>query len=207
LLHHRPEISNAIYDPKKPISLSRPGIIHRLDKNTSGVMIVAKTQKSLVNLASKMSKKMIKKEYLVLVYGWPKEVGKIHSYLGRSKNDRRKMASYNTIDEGKESITEYQVIKYLGYKNQKIALLKARPLTGRTHQIRLHLQSIGYPVIGDQQYFSKISREISNKYMIERQLLHAEKISFRFKGRDFCFCTKLPKDFQDFLEIFKEKHE
>lgn len=207
LLHHRPEISDAIYDPEKAVSRSRPGIIHRLDKDTSGIMIVAKTQESLVNLASKMSKKMIKKEYLALVYGWPKEVGKIHSFLGRSKKDRRKMASYNTIDEGKESVTDYQIVKYLGYKNQKIALLKAWPVTGRTHQIRLHLQSIGYPVIGDQQYFSKMSREISNKYKIERQLLHAERINFRYKGQDYCFCAKLPKDFQKFLEIFKEKHE
>lgn len=202
LLAIRPEIAKAIYDPKKQISLERPGIIHRLDKETSGLVIVAKTKKSLTGLSKMIYNKELNKTYLSLVYSWPaKERGEIKTYLGRSRVDRRKMS---VADSGRGAHTKYEVMRYYKFQNCELSLVEAKPITGRTHQIRVHLSHIGYPVIGDNFYHSQQSLALSKRLGVKRQLLHAHKLEFKYRNRTFTFTSELPQDFKNIMKKIEE---
>ena len=161
----------------------RPGIVHRLDKDTSGLMIVAKNTAAQLNLVEQFRARTVKKAYLVLVRGKLKpESGIIEAALGRSPSDRKRMA---VVREGLEARTGYRVVKYLG----GYTLLEVMPETGRTHQIRVHLAAIGYPVVGDGVYGFK-SKHLS------RQFLHAYKLGFNLPsiGQWVEFQSELPQD-------------
>ena len=161
----------------------RPGIVHRLDKDTSGLMIVAKNKSAEMNLVEQFRSRTVKKAYLVLVRGkLTPECGLIEAAIGRSPSDRKRMA---VVREGLEARTRYQVVKYLG----GFTLLEVAPETGRTHQIRVHLAAIGYPVVGDAVYGVK-SRHLS------RQFLHAYKLGFKLPstGESVEFESPLPDD-------------
>lgn len=201
LLAIRPEITKAIYDPKKQISLERPGIVHRLDKGTSGLVIIAKTKKSLAGLSKVIHDKKLKKIYLALTYGWPEKRGEIKNLLKRSNVDRRKISVANI---GHEAHTKYEVLKYYKFQNYELSLVKAQPITGRTHQIRVHLSHLGYPVIGDNFYHSQQSLALSDKLGVKRQLLHAYNLEFKYKNRTFAFTSELPKDFESAMKKTKE---
>ncbi|MDD5289153.1 MAG: RluA family pseudouridine synthase, partial [Dehalococcoidales bacterium] len=147
---------------------TRPGIVHRLDKDTSGVMLVAKNSTALTNLSDQFKARSVKKVYLTLVQGHLKpERGTIEAPIGRDSGDRKKM-SVTGESRGRQSRTNYRVIKYLG----NYTLLEITPETGRTHQIRVHLAAIGYPVVGDTTYGMKSAH-------LDRQFLHAHRIGFR----------------------------
>lgn len=149
----------------------RPGIVHRLDKDTSGVMVVAKTDKAHLSLARQFLEHKVAKIYITLVYGkCSAKYGKINVPLGRSDRDRKKMAP--TLKESREAITFFKVLEEFN----NFSLLEIRPKTGRTHQIRVHMAYIGYPVAGDKTYASK--RKKCN-ISIKRQMLHAKSIKFR----------------------------
>lgn len=145
----------------------RPGIVHRLDKDTSGILIIAKNDKAHINLSEQIKNREVKKTYIALVRGFVKENNAtIRMPIARSTKDRKKMA---VSKDGKEAITHFKVIKrYTNY-----TLLQINIETGRTHQIRVHLSQIGYPIIGDVVYSNG-----KNEFGVIGQMLHAEKIEF-----------------------------
>ncbi len=148
----------------------RPGIVHRLDKDTSGILVVAKNDKAHINMSEQIKNHTVKKTYIALVRGIVKEnEATINMPIGRSTKDRKKMA---VTKNGKEAITHFKVIKR--YPNENCTLLEVRIETGRTHQIRVHLSQIGYPVIGDTTYSSG-----KNKWEVQGQCLHAKSLEFK----------------------------
>jgi len=177
----------------------RPGIVHRLDKQTSGLMIVAKNDDTHKNLSEQFKKRSIKKTYLALVKGRIKEdEGKINAPIGRSRKNRKRMS---VIPTGKEAITEFKVLKR--FKN--FTLIEVKPITGRTHQIRIHLSYIGNPVFGDILYGRK--REIEKELRLNRQFLHALKLEFKHPkdGKNVSLEDVLPAELKDVLSILECK--
>ena len=188
IINKYPEIVGVGEDPL------RPGIVHRLDKDTSGLIIIAKNQKTFESFKDKFQKREVHKTYFALVYGKLKnKEGEIDAPIARSKNkfNRRKISLDK--DTGKEAITRYEVEK----EYKEVTLLKASPQTGRTHQIRVHLASMSNYVIGDNEYGSN---KINNKYNIKRQFLHAFEISFTYKKQKYHFESKLPLDLRKVLK-------
>ncbi len=170
----------------------RPGIVHRLDKDTSGAIIVAKNDKAHVNLSEQLKNHEVKKTYLALVRGIVKEnEATINMPIARSQKDRKKMA----VDKkGKEAITHFKVLERFG---NDYTLLKVNIETGRTHQIRVHLSYIGYPIIGDEVYSNG-----KNKWNIKGQCLHAWKIEFKhpLTGEEISLEAEIPKYFKDIIK-------
>lgn len=169
----------------------RPGIVHRLDKNTSGAIIVAKNDKAHINLSEQLKNHQIKKTYIALVRGIVKEnEATINMPIARSKKDRKKM----TVDRnGKEAITHFKVLK----RYQDCTLLKINIETGRTHQIRVHLSYIGYPIIGDDVYSNG-----KNKWNIVGQCLHAKSLDFKhpITGKEMHVEAEIPEYFKEIIE-------
>ncbi len=168
----------------------RPGIVHRLDKDTSGLLVVAKNDRAMRALQSQLKAREVHKTYLALVRGVPTpREGQIEAPIGRSLKDRKKMA---VVDNGRESTTRYKVIEELpgGY-----ALLEVEPVTGRTHQIRVHLAAIQRPIFGDTLYGQPSP-------LLGRQFLHAAKLGFGMPlgGRHVEFISPLPPDLQGVLD-------
>jgi len=167
----------------------RPGIVHRLDRDTSGVMVVAKNSSAQAKLVEQFRARSVAKAYLVLVKGkLTPESGVIEAPIGRDPRDRKRMA---VVAKGREARTEYRVIKYIG----DYTLLEVRPETGRTHQIRVHLSAIGYPVVGDRVY------GVKSPYL-SRQFLHASRLSFNLPstGEYMEFKSELPSDLAQALK-------
>jgi len=181
----------------------RPGIVHRLDKNTSGLLVIAKNDRSHVNLSRQFETKSISRIYHAIVWGSPSEEGEIATQIGRSSRDRKKMTVIRK--GGREAITEYRILKdyiYLSY-------LELSLKTGRTHQIRVHLNYINHPVFGDPDYNGRKSqiyrlpshlqkRGASLLKSIDRQALHAKKLQFIHpeSNKRMEFDSRLPKDIQ-----------
>ena len=168
----------------------RPGIVHRIDKDTSGILIVAKNDKSHINLSEQIKKHEVKKTYIALVKGIVKEnEATIKMPIGRSTKDRKKMAVVKT---GKEAISHFKVLKR--YNNY--TLLEVQIETGRTHQIRVHLSEIGYPIVGDTTYSNG-----KNEWNINGQCLHAKSLEFRHPNTNKVMKleAKLPQYFDDIL--------
>jgi 23S rRNA pseudouridine1911/1915/1917 synthase len=167
----------------------RPGVVHRLDKDTSGVMLVAKNSLAQVDLARQFKTHSVTKAYLALVKGrLEPENGVIEANIGRDPHHRKRMA---VVAAGREARTGYRVVKYLG----GYSLLEVRPETGRTHQIRVHLAAIGFPVVGDRVY------GVKSKYLA-RQFLHACRLGFKLPstGEYVEFQSELPPDLEQALE-------
>ena len=169
----------------------RPGIVHRLDKNTSGAIIIAKNDKAHIALSNQLKNHEIKKTYFALVRGIVKESNAtINMPIARSKNDRKKMA----VDKnGKEAITHFKVLE----RFDKCTLLEVNIETGRTHQIRVHLSHIGYPIIGDDVYSNG-----KNRWNVKGQCLHAKSLDFKhpITGKQIHIEAPLPKYFTDILK-------
>lgn len=167
----------------------RPGVVHRLDKDTSGVMLVAKNSAAQADLARQFKSHSVTKAYLALVRGrLEPENGIIEADIGRDPHNRKKMA---VVAVGREARTEYRVIKYIG----GYTLLEIIPETGRTHQIRVHLAAIGFPVVGDKVYGVKSPH-------LSRQFLHACRLGFKLPATsDYVeFESELPADLAQALE-------
>ena len=175
----------------------RPGIVHRLDKDTSGAIIVAKNDKAHIKLSEDLKNHKIKKTYIALVRGIIKEnEATINMPIARSKQDRKKMA----VDKnGKEAITHFKVLNR--YK-EKYTLLEINIETGRTHQIRVHLSHIGYPIIGDNTYSNG-----KNEWGIVGQCLHAKALDFKhpITGKDIHIEAPIPEYFNNILEELEGK--
>lgn len=174
---------------------SRPGIVHRLDRDTSGLIIVAKTLDALRELKELFKCRSIQKTYLALVTGIPKEKeGRITTSIARSaKGGKQAIATENRRTKGtiRPAETIYRVLDTF----ETAALVEVQPKTGRTHQIRIHLASIGHPVFGDTLYGGKTGKHSP----FPRHLLHAARLSFSFRGQPFDFESPLPADFQNIL--------
>jgi len=167
----------------------RPGIVHRLDKDTSGVMLIAKNCVAQANLIDQFKARSVKKSYLVLVKGrLTPERGAIEAPIGRDSHDRKRMA---VVAKGREARTEYKVIKYI----DSYTLLEVKPETGRTHQIRVHFAAIGYPVAGDAVY------GVKSPYL-SRQFIHAYRLGFKLPstGKYVEFESELPTDLEKALK-------
>lgn len=173
----------------------RPGVVHRLDKDTSGVMVVALEDKAYYNLVEQFRSRTVKRKYTAFVYGDMKgDSGEISLSIGRSDSDRKKMSTRTR--RGKEAMTRWKVVKRFGVAT----LLELRLGTGRTHQIRVHLASAGHPVLGDRTYGKKTEIEAKKKRIgFPRQMLHAEMLGFTHPstGRYIEFSSPLPDDMNE----------
>lgn len=170
----------------------RPGIVHRLDKDTSGLMIIAKNQNAFDRLKNQFQERKVVKKYLALVNGrLEKPSGEIRAFISRSKSDPTRQ-KITTVQEGKEAITLYKAIK----EYKKFTLIEARPKTGRMHQIRVHLKWLGHPIVGDQKYGNFIDCPPN----LKRQFLHAAYLKIKLPdGQTKEFNAPLPKDLNDIL--------
>ena len=174
----------------------RPGIVHRIDKDTSGLIIVAKNDTAHINLSKQIQDRKVKKTYIALVRGVIKEnEATINMPIGRSSKDRKKMA---VTKDGKEAITHFKVLKrYNGF-----TLLEVKIETGRTHQIRVHLSEIGYPIVGDEVYSNG-----KNPFGVKGQMLHAEKLELKHPrtGKDLTFEAPVPKYFENIINQLEKE--
>ena len=192
--HQDGTVANAlieIYPNVKNVgSVDRPGIVHRLDMDTSGLMVVAKTQEAHLNIARQFENRTVEKTYLALVTGnLEREEAVIEAAIGRSPGDRQRMS---VLENGREAITRYKVIR----RYENFDLLEIRLLTGRTHQIRVHMASLGHPVAGDKIY----GREIDH---LVRQFLHSAILQFSppATGKTVQSEASLPGDIAQFLNF------
>ena len=174
----------------------RPGIVHRIDKDTSGLLIVAKNDNAHVKMSEQIKNHEVKKTYIALVRGVFKEnEATIDMPIGRSTSDRKKMA---VNKNGKNAITHIKVLK----RFDKYTLLQVNIETGRTHQIRVHLSHIGYPIVGDYTYSNG-----KNEFDVVGQCLHAQKLEFKhpITQKDMCLEAELPQYFKDILDKLKDR--
>ena len=169
----------------------RPGIVHRLDKDTTGLLIIAKNDKAHTNLSEQIKNREVKKIYIALVRGIiPENEATINMPIGRSTKDRKKMA---VVKNGKEAVTHFKVLNR--FKNY--TLLEIKIDTGRTHQIRVHMSEIGYPIVGDMVYSNG-----KNEFGVEGQMLHAKSLDFKhpITGKQMHLEADIPKYFKDIIE-------
>ena len=167
----------------------RPGIVHRIDKDTSGILMIAKNDKAHINLSEQIKNHEVQKTYIAMVRGMVKEnEATINMPIGRSTRDRKKMA---VTQNGKQAITHFKVIKR--FPSHNCTLLEVKIETGRTHQIRVHLSQIGYPIIGDSVYSNG-----KNEWGIQGQCLHAKNLQFKHPstGEEIFLEAELPAYFQ-----------
>jgi 23S rRNA pseudouridine1911/1915/1917 synthase len=180
----------------------RPGIVHRLDKATSGLLVVAKNDATHRALGSQFSSREVKKTYIALVHGWPKEKkGTIRSSISRDSVRRTRMTAKGS--QGREAVTHYQGLRWITSSWGKFALLEIRIDTGRTHQIRVHMASLGHPVVGDTLYGAPREIRAGGKgaMTLGRNFLHASALAFRHPATSkvMAFETPLPAELQNFL--------
>jgi len=195
LLYHFPSLASGKFP-----DINRVGLVHRLDKDTSGVMVVAKNSTSLSRLAKQFEDKKVEKVYAALVFGKIiNPEGSIEAPVGRKITDRRRMAV--TSISSRQAITDFRVREILG----DFTLLEVRPKTGRTHQIRVHLAHIGHPVVGDGEY----GWPAPKNWGLSRQLLHAYKLGFIHPvSKDWMeFTAPLPKEFKRIIAKLKKDME
>ena len=175
--------------------VKRPGIVHRLDKDTSGVMVVAKNDSAHINLAEQISTKTATRRYLAIVHGVIEDnAGIITGAIGRDKTDRKKMA---VTSDGKAAVTEFKVLER--FKN--FTYVECKLQTGRTHQIRVHMAAIGHPLLGDTKYTSR-----KNIFDIQGQALHSYNLSLIHpaSGERMNFTAPLPDDMEKILSVLRK---
>lgn len=191
----------------------RPGLVHRIDKNTSGLLVVAKNELALNKLASQFYHKTSRRTYTALVWGDLKEEeGTITGHIGRNPKDRKQMFVFPEGEQGKEAVTHYRVLERLGYVN----LVECRLETGRTHQIRVHFQYISHPLFNDPEYggdrilrgttFTKYRQFVQNCFdLLPGQALHARTLGFIHpsSGKEMLFDAPLPEGFNSLLEKWR----
>ncbi|MBU0670140.1 MAG: RluA family pseudouridine synthase [Alphaproteobacteria bacterium] len=182
--------------------IARPGIVHRIDKDTSGLIVVAKTDASHESLAAQFSEHSVHRRYLAVCAGHPNPPsGRIEARLGRSDRDRKKMAVLQEdAERGKHAVTHYRSIRGLDHAT----LVECRLETGRTHQVRVHLMSIGHPLLGDPIYgrTPKALRELLSEIGFQRQALHAAELGFVHPatGETVQFTAELPQDMRELID-------
>lgn len=187
----------------------RPGLVHRLDKNTTGLMVIAKTEHALTHLSKQFYDRTTERRYHALVWGDIEEEGTITGNIGRSLKNRKQMDVFPEGDFGKHAVTHYSVVKRFGY----VTLVECRLETGRTHQIRAHFKSIGHPLFNDNEYggdkvlkgttFTKYKQFVENCFkLLPGQALHAKTLGFQHPAKDeyMRFDSELPSQFKAVLD-------
>ena len=216
-------VNGLLYHCKESLSgiggVMRPGIVHRIDKMTSGLLVIAKNDKTHNELSEQFKNRKIIRKYICLTWNSTNlKKGLIKKNITRSKVNRKKMV---VCDEnlGRVAITEYQIIKTFDFEKITISLYECKLHTGRTHQIRVHLNHIGVPIIGDFVYKRninkdylpiKIKQNIENNFIIpKRQALHAKSIGFfhPYKKKDMFFESEEPKEFKDLISLIKKNNK
>lgn len=169
----------------------RPGIVHRLDKDTTGLMVIAKNNESYRYLKELFETRQVRKEYLAIVFGnFDKKSGKIENFMDRDPHNRRKMAVRPT---GRKAISEYEVISEV----EGFSFVKVHIITGRTHQIRVHMTDINHPLLGDPVYGN-----FKHKFNLDHPLLHCTHLAFKDKeGREMVFDKEVPEEFHKYKNI------
>lgn len=184
---------------------TRIGIVHRLDKDTSGLMILSKNPEVLIKFQAKFKNHEIKKTYQALVVGKTPEQGKIEIGIVRDtdKDIMKVQETTYSFTKGtvRASVTEYKTLKRYRYQNNDLTLIEVNPQTGRMHQIRVHMKYAGFPLIGDQLYQTKLSNQLSKDLNINRQFLHAVKL--QFDGREFS--SELADDLKEVIEKLQDE--
>ncbi|MFA4996235.1 MAG: RluA family pseudouridine synthase [Patescibacteria group bacterium] len=206
LLDYFPKIREAVYEKGNIVSEQRPGLVHRLDKDTSGVIIIAKNERTMHSLSKQIQNRTVKKIYIALCCGWPKKSeGRLINYLGRHPKNRKMIADIGK-EKGREAISDYKVLQcFEDSQHNRISLVEFNIKTGRTHQIRVQASLIGIPVLGDQFYGNKHCDNLSQKMGIERQLLHARTLEISLPGdvKHSTFEAPIPKDMESVLDNLK----
>jgi len=216
--HYTGTLVNALMFHLKDLPLfntgdMRPGLVHRIDKNTSGLLIIAKTEQALNKLAKQFFDKTTERRYIALVWGtFEEKEGTITGHIGRNIRDRKIMQVFPDGSQGKHAVTHYKVIEELGY----ISMVECRLETGRTHQIRVHFQHIGHPLFNDFEYggdqilkgttFTKYKQFVQNCFnILPRQALHAKTLGFTHPGtgKFMRFDSELPADMVEVIEKWR----
>ena len=198
--------------PQLPGNEGRPGLVHRIDKDTSGLLLISKNERAITYLAKQFFDHTISRKYIALVWGDIAEDGKVEGYIGRSSKDRKIMAVYDDPEKGKWSVTHYKVLERFNY----VTLIECQLETGRTHQIRAHMKHIGHPLFNDGTYggnkilkgtvFSKYKQFVENCFdLLPRQALHAKSLGFVHPvTRKFMhFDTDVPRDIAAVIEKWR----
>ena len=194
-------------------SSERPGLVHRIDKDTSGLLVVAKTEWAMTELQRQFAEKTTEREYVALVWGnVVEEEGTIESYIGRHVKDRMQMAAFDDEEKGKWAVTHYKVLERLGY----VTLVSCRLETGRTHQIRVHMKHIGHTLFNDERYggnlilkgttFTKYKQFVENCFqLLPRQALHAKTLGFEHPiTKEYVrFDSEVPQDMVTCIEKWR----
>ncbi len=197
----------------EPDALPRVGLVHRIDKNTSGLVVVAKTENAMSNLNAQFKKHTVHRRYIALVWGDMEEnEGTIIAHVGRNLRFRKIMDAYPDGDHGKEAITHYKVLERFNY----VTLVELRLETGRTHQIRVHMKYMGHPLFNDSSYggdrivkgtiFTKYKQFVENCFKIlPRHALHAKELGFQHPGtkEQIMFNSELPDDMTEVIEKWR----
>ncbi|MBI2345276.1 RluA family pseudouridine synthase [Candidatus Dependentiae bacterium] len=171
--------------------VDRPGIVHRLDKDTSGLMIIPRTSNAHATFTDMFKNRKIKKTYLAIVLGHPPKTGTIDFYIGRHPIIRNKMHHFTQktkLSSSRQATTHFQVLEYF----KDFSLVKIEPITGRTHQIRVHFTALGYPLLADCLYGSKSK-------LLQRHALHAHKLEFEYQNKQYSFTSELEQDMQEVI--------
>ena len=181
----------------------RPGIVHRLDKDTSGIIVIAKDDAAYLNLCKQFKERKVEKYYLALLYGaLKKDKEEINTPIGRAIADRKKMSTKTR--KGKEAVTQFEVIK----RFKSATMVKIKIITGRTHQIRVHFAASGHPVLGDKIYGKKTNIKFAQRTInFSRQMLHAQSLKFKHPvdGSPLEFTTPIPKDIETAIKELNEE--
>ncbi len=228
-----PTLQDILRD-KFSLDLERAGIVHRLDKDTSGLLVVGKTAEMVEKLQTQFKERRVLKEYMALVHGLLEKEGRVEGAIIRNPRDREKFIVISEKEkaesgEGRGAVTEYAPLKHLQMNEEQIrviffdysklqlrklltthyslfTLLSCHPLTGRTHQIRVHLKYIGHPIVGDGKYGGRKTTRLDHRWC-PRQFLHAARIEFTHpqSGERMKFESKLPEDLETVLSKLSEK--
>lgn len=216
--HYTGTLVNALMFHLKDLPLfstgqARPGLVHRIDKNTSGLLVIAKTEEALSHLSKQFYDRTTDRRYTAMVWGRPaEESGTVTGNVGRNPKNRKVMHVFPEGDEGKHAVTHYKIIEDLGY----VTLVECKLETGRTHQIRVHMKHIGHPLFNDAEYggdlilkgtkFTKYKQFVQNCFKImPRQALHARTLAFDHpvSGERMTFDSQLPDDFANLIEKWR----
>jgi len=199
--------------PVLPGNDGRPGLVHRIDKDTSGLLLISKNERAMTWLAKQFFEHTITRKYIALAWGDIETDGTVTGYIGRSVNDRRVMSIYNDAEKGKWSVTHYKVLERMNY----VTLIECQLETGRTHQIRAHMKHIGHPLFSDAAYggdkilkgtvFTKYKQFVENCFdLMPRQALHAQTLGFLHPTlkKNLFFEAPLPADFESVLKKWRK---
>ncbi len=174
--------------------IDRPGIVHRLDKDTSGIMIIPRTNHAHSTMTEMFKQRKIHKTYLAIVHGHPPASGTIDFFIGRHPIIRNKMHHFTTITKRpncRDALTHFKVVTYF----KDFSLVEIKPVTGRTHQIRVHFAALGFPLLADIMYGKKSK-------LLKRHALHAQALEFEFDNKMYQFKNSMPDDLQTILNNF-----